>query len=1119
MKFRFESLKLHPYLIVVFLLLSLAVSITGFFAYHKYSKAMRSINQQQLAAVAYLKVQQIISWRKERTVDALSIQNPIISRSIHQFLENPSIGNRQEILALVESIYSAYDYENIMLFDAQDKLRMSANNKGLHVERPYAVSAAQMIAAPQIYFSDLHKAEDSAHVEQDIFVPIMIPKGLETVLVGYVQLLMYAEDFLFPLLQTWPTPSPSAETLLIRREGNQVVFLNPLHHIKDTALIMRRPVAEATLPAAMAAGGKTGIVEGLDYRGVPVLAALRHVPGFNWFLIAKIDMAEVYAPIRRLALIIALISVVLVVLTATSIALFWNIQQSGLYRRQLQLEKEYQTILETAIDGFWIVNSSDGAFIEVNDAYCEMSGYTRDELLKMHVPDIEAIESPEDVKRQITKALSDGQGRFETRQRRKDGSLMDVEVSIKYDNIRGGVFVVFVRDITASRQAQEEIRKLSKAVEQSPVTVVITDREGAIEYVNERFVTETGYEKEEVMGRNPRILQSGKLDPLFYKDLWDTILAGHIWKGEFQNKNKKGALYWESASISPILGEEGKITHFVALKEDVTERRQIEEELHKLYRAVEESNVMIFITDRDGTIEYVNPCFTTVSGYTREEALGKNAKILMSDYHAKEFFKDLWDTILGGSVWRGEFCNRQKDGKIIWQDASIAPVRCAVGEITHFVAIQEDITEKKQILEDLSMARDLAEAATRAKSEFLANMSHELRTPLNAVIGFSEVLKEQYFGPLNEKQAEYVTDILESGRHLLNLINDILDLAKVEAGKMELELSLLIISDLLQSSLVMIKEKALRHAIHLTMDIADELQQLELRADERKTKQILFNLLSNALKFTPDGGSVRLSARIVDCRLSIDDLKKSESSTEKQSSIIKHQSSIEISVADSGIGIAPEHQEKIFEAFYQVQNQATDKSAGTGLGLPLTRRLAELQGGRIWLQSTQSGMGSTFSFTLPLRPVVAEDETAPAGLPGQPSMGRNGRPVLPVLAAEKEILDYLRKTITLSKSQNMVVTLCGFHATDIPVQRAQLTEVIEKAKRADDVMGLLEGGQVCLLLHGIGREQARTICERIMSQFKNRVEGLDISYTLAAFPEDGQLPEVLVEKVKTEGQG
>ena len=254
--------------------------------------------------------------------------------------------------------------------------------------------------------------------------------------------------------------------------------------------------------------------------------------------------------------------------------------------------------------------------------------------------------------------------------------------------------------------------------------------------------------------------------------------------------------------------------------------------------------------------------------------------------------------------------------------------------------LEDKVKERTRLLEE---AKETADIANRAKSDFLSGMSHELRTPLNAVLGFSQVLQEQYFGKLNEKQADYIKDILDSGRHLLSLINDILDLSKIESGKMELELSSVRIEELIKNSLVMIKEKALIHGINLDICTQD-LDNLEIMADERRLKQIMFNLLSNAAKFTPDGGDIVIEGRI------------------KYNNLI-------VSVSDTGIGLSSEDREKVFEEFYQASGGKTSKTPGTGLGLPLTKSIIEMHGGRIWADSNGLGKGSRFTFTLPIRTI------------------------------------------------------------------------------------------------------------------------------------------------------
>jgi len=274
---------------------------------------------------------------------------------------------------------------------------------------------------------------------------------------------------------------------------------------------------------------------------------------------------------------------------------------------------------------------------------------------------------------------------------------------------------------------------------------------------------------------------------------------------------------------------------------------------------------------------------------------------------------------------------------LVWAD--VRPFPADRIEVLQTFADQAVIAvENVRLFKELADKSRQLEIASQHKSEFLANMSHELRTPLNAIIGFSEVLSERMFGELNEKQDEYLKDIYASGQHLLSLINDILDLSKIEAGRLELELAAFDLPTAIDNALTLVRERAARHGIAVQHEVDARLGQVQ--GDERKLKQVLLNLLSNAIKFTPEGGRIDVRAALVD-------------------------GMAEVSVADTGVGIAPEDQEAIFEEFRQV-GTADKKVEGTGLGLTLSRKFVEMHGGRIWVQS-QVGAGSTFTFTIPMR--------------------------------------------------------------------------------------------------------------------------------------------------------
>ena len=385
---------------------------------------------------------------------------------------------------------------------------------------------------------------------------------------------------------------------------------------------------------------------------------------------------------------------------------------------------------------------------------------------------------------------------------------------------------------------------------------------------------------------------------------------------------------------------------------DITKSRKAERELKengKKYRTLfENMNIAILVADIEtGRILDANKNAEELLGRRRDEIIGINR----SEIHPPEEIEK-YEEQFQKHIEKGRFGS--DNGEIIKKDGTRVSVQISakVMEVQGRKLIQstfQDISERKRDemelakyhdhLEELVKERTIeVERANQAKSDFLANMSHELRTPLNSIIGFSEVLYDQTFGPLNEKQKDYMNDVLTSGKHLLSLINDILDLSRIESGKMEVSISSLQLKDMLEGSLILIKEKAFKQGIRISIEISEGID--TIKADERKLKQIIYNLLSNAVKFTPQGGNIIIQAK-------------------------KAGNNIEIAVKDTGIGIKSGDQEKIFTEFIQLQNPLTKKYSGNGLGLTLSRKFVELHGGRIWVESEGEGKGSVFRFTLP----------------------------------------------------------------------------------------------------------------------------------------------------------
>jgi PAS domain S-box-containing protein len=357
------------------------------------------------------------------------------------------------------------------------------------------------------------------------------------------------------------------------------------------------------------------------------------------------------------------------------------------------------------------------------------------------------------------------------------------------------------------------------------------------------------------------------------------------------------------------------------------------------------------------SILYVNPAFARITGYEPPEVIGTPLRFLQAKGTPPDQAERLERALVQRRAANLMLRSQRKDGKPFWNDMHVNPIVDPAGEIAHIVAFITDASPRIRAEENLREAKRQAEIANRAKSDFLANVSHELRTPLNAIIGFSEIIKMQMFGQLSQPlYGEYARDIHTSGQHLLSIINDILDLSKIEAGRFELHPDAVSVAELFEDCARLVQERAHSAGLKLVRVIEPDIALLW--ADKRAVKQILINLLGNAIKFTPQGGQVTLAAKAAP------------------------DSMIELSVADTGIGIPPEHLATALAAFGQVDNPTTRAQQGTGLGLPIVKSLVELHGGRFGIES-EVGHGTRVSALLPsmidpLKEPLPEKDAVPA---------------------------------------------------------------------------------------------------------------------------------------------
>ena len=649
-------------------------------------------------------------------------------------------------------------------------------------------------------------------------------------------------------------------------------------------------------------------------------------------------------------------------------------------------ERRFRDLHERMLESLVAVDF-EGDIIEFNNSFRELSGYSEDELLNMNVDSLLPVEW-ESLKLELN---LDNESEFVSAQpyemdiRNSSNELIPVEVHcyLNKDGNKTTGYWCFLKDIRTRKKYENELIERdiqTRAIlEYLPTPVIqedLSEVRNRVRLIENQGITDLEkYFREnsrelEVCCKNIRIVDCNQAALHFFgaKDI-DELERMHIYMQSQELMNSRLRLINEFIEQHTVYEEEVIFESQFGIKKeailksvilpgkeiswdtvivtivDLSERVVQEKQIKVLSQAITHSPASVIITDTEGKIEYVNPKFTEVTGYTEDDVYGKTPSILKSGKMSPEVYKELWQTLISGGEWIGEFENKKKNDEIFWELASISAVKNDLGEVTHFVAIKEDITEKKRNESILLNAKQKAEESDGLKTAFLANMSHEIRTPMNAIVGFSELLRtSNVSGPDKE---EYFNIINSSCSTLSNLIDDIIDLARIEAGQTKIveavcrplkimkELNLFFEKEVRKSG------KSLR--IEMDLNISEGLV---TKTDEFRLRQVITNILSNALKFTQDG--------LISwgCFLNDND-------------------ELAFYFKDTGIGIEEGNLSSIFDRFRQLDGSSVRKYEGTGLGLSVSKSLVELMGGRIWVES-KINEGSEFYFTIPYKPVDTE---------------------------------------------------------------------------------------------------------------------------------------------------
>ncbi len=634
-------------------------------------------------------------------------------------------------------------------------------------------------------------------------------------------------------------------------------------------------------------------------------------------------------------------------------------------------EQHFSSLLASSLDLIATIDVN-GIYQYVSPSHEAVLGYRPDDLIGSNAL---LLVHPDDVARAMVSIgvaieQPDAQITLEYRVRHRDGSWRVIEAFGKrLPDQLPIVGILNARDITERKRAEEALRqsedRFRSAFENAPIGVVIVAPDGRFLQANRAFCDIVGYSADELVHgtRFQDITHPGDIDADV--QLLREMLAGQRTRYELEKRyiNRAGLPVHVRLHVSLVRDAAGAPLHVIGQVVDESERKRAEAMQRRLVRAVEAAAEGIVLTDAEGHILQVNPAFTRLTGYAAADVVGRRPPLLHRNLHDVDTYAAFWRAIRAGETWAGRVIDRRADGSHYHVAVTVAPIIDDKGVLTGFVGIHRDVTEDIRREDALADALQRAEGATRAKSEFLANMSHEIRTPMNGILGMTELALATQ---LDAEQREYLELVKSSADSLLGIIDDILDFSKIEAGKLALEPGVFDLRAVFDTTLKTLGLRAREKGIALTWEV-DASVPAALVGDATRLRQIITNLVGNGIKFTAAG--------VVSVRAVV---------TEQRGDVLE----LHVTVSDTGVGVAPDRQERIFAAFEQVDASISRRFGGTGLGLTISARLVGMMGGRIWVESTPA-VGSAFHFTVALG---LTRESVAAGKPGEP-------PAAPAVAA------------------------------------------------------------------------------------------------------------------------
>jgi PAS domain S-box-containing protein len=954
-------------LFVIFILLSSGIIISGYLYYIQQKEQLTKDADANISAVAELKSGQIVKWKQERKGDAAVLtENPLIVEAVKRIFEGrKTYESKRAILSVMQFLKRYYGYEDIYLIDVKGSRILSTADRKERIDRYATSSLSKSLKEKRIIFSDLYKKE-SGNISIYMLAPVFTGEGEKSKVYGVFLFCINPSEYLFPLIQSWPVPSETAETLLVRRDGKDVLFLNELRHKKGTALHLRIPLSAKELPAAMAIMGKEGVVEGRDYRNIPVIAAIRAVPGTPWFIVSKIDKGEVLAHAETRSALVTILVLVMILASGFAVLLIWRHKESESYKRQYEIERQrqmyeehYRSLFENMLNGFAYCRMlyeegipSDFIYLDVNPAFEKLTGL-KDAAGKRVSEVIPGIrESDPGLFELYSRVAATGTPeQFETYVK-----ALDMWFSISVYSPKKEHFVAVFDVITERKKAESELKEneafIKAVLDNLPVGVAVNsvDPNVTFSYMNDNF---------------PRFYRTTKEKLIAPDSFWEAVYENPAFREKIRKRvlddcasGKPERMYWPDVPISRN-GE----TFFVTARNipvpnkplmistvwDVTEHKRAEEALlqsEAQFRAMfEVASVGIAQADiHTARWLRVNKKMCEITGYSAEEMLRMKIPDIT---HPDDLQRD-WEEFQ--RVVRGEAPNYRlekryihKNGSIVWVNINMTVIRDSAGQPMRSIATIEDINERKRAEEEIRRLNEELEQRVRRRTAqletankeleaFSYSVSHDLRAPLRAIDSFAEILVSEHGTKLDEEGQRICSIIIRNSKKMGQLIDELLALSRL--GRSAMVFSEVDMKSLVDSIYQELTTPATRQKIDFRIgDLPNAYADLTLIG------QVWTNLISNALKFT-----ARRERTVISVAYSEED------------------DHVIYSVGDNGAGFDMKYAGKLFGVFQRLHSQK--EFEGTGVGLAIVQRVIHRHGGEVWAKG-EPHKGATFFFSLP----------------------------------------------------------------------------------------------------------------------------------------------------------